>query len=154
MKYCSHCGTAIPDEAEICMHCGCRVGVAPASKSEDNNKTLGLIAKIFMIITDVSAALGVLSILFILVFFGVLGNVVPGFTPDDQIALAIVNGTFVFMLIVALVPLAWCIPMTVVVHRRLRDKQPIGTGFKICVLLFCNVVSGILLLCMKDEATC
>lgn len=154
MKYCSHCGTAIPDEAEICMHCGCRVGVAPANKSEDNNKTLGLIAKIFMIITDVSTAMGALSFLFILVFFGVLGNVIPGFTPDDQMALAIVNGTFVFMLIVALVPLAWCIPMTVVVHRRLRDKQPIGTGFKICVLLFCNVVSGILLLCMKDEATC
>ena len=154
MKYCSHCGTAIPDEAEICMHCGCRVG-APAKKPQnENDKTLGLIAKIFLIITDVSIATSALSFLFIILVFGVLGKTIPGFTPNDQIALAIVNGTFVAMLIFALVPLAWCIPMTVVVHRRLRDKQPIGTGFKICVLLFCNVVSGILLLCMKDEPTC
>ncbi len=25
MKYCSHCGAQIDDQAEICIHCGCRV---------------------------------------------------------------------------------------------------------------------------------
>ena len=50
-----------------------------------------------------------------------------------------------------LIPLAWNIPMTILVSNKLKNHQPIETGLKVCVLLFSNMISGILLLCMKDE---
>lgn len=50
-----------------------------------------------------------------------------------------------------LIPLAWNIPMTVSLSNKLSRHEPIGTGFKVCVLLFSNLLAGILLLCMEDE---
>lgn len=50
-----------------------------------------------------------------------------------------------------LIPLAWCIPMTLHYIQLKKDNQPVGTGFKICVLLFVNLIAGILMLCDKDN---
>ena len=50
-----------------------------------------------------------------------------------------------------IIPLAWLIPMTCRVSRRQKDNEKLSTGFKICFLLFVNIVAGILLLC-DDEA--
>lgn len=50
----------------------------------------------------------------------------------------------------AIIPLAWCIPMTVSVFNKLKSGEPITTGFKVCVLLFVNIVAGICLL-VRDE---
>lgn len=49
-----------------------------------------------------------------------------------------------------LIPLAWCIPMTVTVFNKLKTKEPMSTGFKICVLIFVNLIAGIILL-VRDE---
>ena len=49
-----------------------------------------------------------------------------------------------------LLPLAWCIPMTVSIFRKFKSGEPIGMGLKICTLLFVNLVAGVLLLCMED----
>ncbi len=46
-----------------------------------------------------------------------------------------------------LIPLCWTIPMTVHYFHCVRDGRPAGTGFKICVLLFVNLIAGILMLC-------
>lgn len=46
-----------------------------------------------------------------------------------------------------IVPLAWLIPMTIAIKKRQQSGEPLGTGFKVCILLFANLVSGILLLC-------
>ena len=51
----------------------------------------------------------------------------------------------------AIIPLAWCIPITVSIFNRLRDEKPIGTGLKVCTLLFVNLIAGICLLCMDDN---
>ncbi len=48
----------------------------------------------------------------------------------------------------ALIPLAWCIPMTVSIFRKLDSGEEIGVGLKVCTLLFVSRVAGILLLCM------
>ena len=42
MKYCSHCGKQIMDEAVICVHCGCPVDntVRPQVKPPENPKEL------------------------------------------------------------------------------------------------------------------
>ncbi len=50
----------------------------------------------------------------------------------------------------SLIPLLWCIPLTVHVFRRLNTGTYIGTGCKICVLLFVNLIAGICLLCREE----
>ena len=40
MKYCSHCGKELMDEAVVCIKCGCPVGVAPVvKKAPTSNQT-------------------------------------------------------------------------------------------------------------------
>lgn len=50
-----------------------------------------------------------------------------------------------------LLPLAWCIPITVSVFNKMEREEPVGTGLKICVLLFVSLVAGICLLCMDEN---
>lgn len=35
MKYCTHCGSEIMDEAVICVHCGCAVENSSVKKDEE-----------------------------------------------------------------------------------------------------------------------
>lgn len=49
-----------------------------------------------------------------------------------------------------LIPLAWCIPITVTVFKRFQNNEPITTGLKVSVLLLVSLVAGICLLCMDD----
>ena len=50
----------------------------------------------------------------------------------------------------AIIPLAWCIPITATVFKRFKNGEPVGTGLKICTLLFVNLIAGICLLCIDD----
>ncbi len=50
-----------------------------------------------------------------------------------------------------LIPLAWCIPMTVIYCKKVNNNEPVGIGFKICTLLFVNIVSGICMLIDQDK---
>ena len=50
-----------------------------------------------------------------------------------------------------LIPLAWCLPITISVCNKMKANQPVGTGLKVCSLLFVNLIGGILLLCRSDE---
>lgn len=51
---------------------------------------------------------------------------------------------------VFLIPLAWCIPMTVHAFECINENKPLSTGFKVCTLLFVSMIAGILMLCRKD----
>lgn len=51
---------------------------------------------------------------------------------------------------VLLIPLIWCIPMTVSVYKASKGEKQLSTGFNVCVLLFVNLISGILLLVDND----
>ncbi len=46
----------------------------------------------------------------------------------------------------AIIPLAWMIPMCIYVNDRLKSGEEISIAMKVCVLLFCNTIAGILLL--------
>ena len=37
MKYCSHCGKEINDEAVVCVHCGCAVSDPGIHNKSQNN---------------------------------------------------------------------------------------------------------------------
>lgn len=50
-----------------------------------------------------------------------------------------------------LIPLCWCIPMTLYLFNKRKSGEPVGVGFKVCVLLFVNLIAGILLLCRNED---
>ena len=50
-----------------------------------------------------------------------------------------------------ILPLAWCLPITISICNRMKRNEPVGTGLKVCALLFVNLIAGILLLCRSDE---
>ena len=47
-------------------------------------------------------------------------------------------------------PLLWRIPITVTLFKKMKYREPIGTGLKVCTLLFVDLIAGICLLCMDD----
>lgn len=49
-----------------------------------------------------------------------------------------------------LIPLAWTIPMTVSYCKKIKNNEPVTTGFKVCSLLFVSLVGGILMLCDNE----
>ncbi len=49
------------------------------------------------------------------------------------------------------IALAWCIPMYNSYIRKTQNMEPITTGFKICTLFFVSTISGILMLCDKNN---
>ena len=49
-----------------------------------------------------------------------------------------------------IIPLSWCIPMTVSYCKKVNRGEHISTGFKVCSLLFVSLVAGVLMLCDND----
>lgn len=50
-----------------------------------------------------------------------------------------------------LLPLAWCLPITISICNKMKNGEPVGVGLKVCALLFVNTLAGILLLCRSDD---
>jgi len=50
-----------------------------------------------------------------------------------------------------LIPLIWTVPMTVSYNRKTKNGEPISVGFKVCALLFVNLIAGILMLCDSEN---
>lgn len=66
------------------------------------------------------------------------------------VAAAVLNWVTLGLLVVAtcgfgLIAAAWFVPMTVCIHRGARDRYK-HTALGVCTLLFCNLISGILML--------
>ncbi len=52
--------------------------------------------------------------------------------------------------IVSLIPLLWVLPMRKKIVNAIKEGTTLSTGFKICTLLFVNLIAGIILLCLSD----
>lgn len=141
VKYCGYCGKELNTNAVVCTNCGCAVSdsMSVKSKSSSQNKTLYNIAKIFMFITIGAYALCFVSLL------------IANFLPNALYYVAFSRPILVSYTISSIIPLAWIIPMTVVFCRKVSNGERIGMGFKICSLLFVNIISGILMLCASEE---
>lgn len=64
----------------------------------------------------------------------------------------ILNIVCTVLLAVFILPLAWCIPMTVRSYGIYKGKKPNTVAFGVCTLLFVSLISGILMLVAdKDE---
>lgn len=157
MKYCTHCGAEILDEAVICPKCGCTAGNSATHTAGESNRILGMVAKILMLITTISTAVTALSALLLFVVTAVTSGVLLGGTSSGEAIVVWGISVGIFLLyclgyaLVTGASLAWQIPMTLSVWRKLKNNEKIGVGFKICVLIFVNLVSGILLLCINDN---
>ncbi len=73
---------------------------------------------------------------------------------DGNDGLAIASKIFLILGCIAqgvlLLPLAWCLPITISIFGRMKRGEPVGTGLKVCAMLFVNLIGGILLLCRAD----
>lgn len=50
MKYCTHCGAEMINEAVICTNCGCAAADLYKTENSETSSTLKTVAKVFMII--------------------------------------------------------------------------------------------------------
>lgn len=96
-----------------------------------------------MVLTCASCGISAVSCLIIGLYFTVNGAY-------NDVGMACGVGMIV-MAICSLIALAWVIPLTVYVFRRTKARAPVSTAAKVCILIFVNVISGILLLCMKES---
>lgn len=132
MKYCVKCGCQMDDSAAFCPKCG-----APCSNSAKKPNC----AKCGCQIADDAAycpncgapcsyaAKKPNTVQLIAEIFMILGCISSGW---------------------ALIPLCWTIPMTVKYFRSVKEGRDVGTGFKVCSLIFVNFIAGILML-VGDE---
>ncbi len=49
-----------------------------------------------------------------------------------------------------LVPLAWCLPLTISYAKKTKNGEPVSVGFKVASLLFVSLLGGIFMLVAKD----
>ena len=129
--YCVHCGKEINENAVICPNCGVPTDKYYASNKKSDNNGLQTAAKIFLIISCVGIGLLFLIGFIVLMAVGILFH-----------AGAIGCASFLY-----LIPLAWCLPMTIHYCKATKNNEIVGIGFKVCTLLFVNLIAGILMLC-------
>lgn len=123
--YCSHCGNELEENEKICSKCGqsCESKGAP---NNSENPFASAAAAPFLPTRRESGLSIAVKVLMILSTIGI--------------------GISTF-----LIGLAWTIPMTVHYFNSIKFRRPIGTGFKVCSLLFVNTIAGILMLCDNEH---
>ena len=57
--------------------------------------------------------------------------------------------TIIFGICTLSIALSWMLPMTIKYCNRIKRNVPIGTGFKVCSLIFVSPLAGIFMLCSK-----
>ena len=152
MKYCHRCGTELTDESAYCNKCGAWQYVEtqqdthyqqansnqPQQKEYKHQKVFEVINKVLMIYYSSQFAMAGLLALFFTVMALVLQD--PTAWPAT------------IMLWFLTLPLAWMIPMTVHYFKKTSAGEPTTLTFKICTLLFVNLLAGIFMLCFEPSA--
>ena len=124
MKFCKNCGTQLEDSMAFCTNCGVACEQAAPQQQDAQQQPYAPQQPYCQPAPQVSGLATAAKILMI------ISTVVMG---------------------LYIIPLAWCLPMTLSYCKKLKTGAPITTGFKICTLLFVNTISGILMLCDKEQ---
>ena len=56
----------------------------------------------------------------------------------------------IFWALFWLIPLCWCLPMTIIYFGKVNRGEKVSVAFKVCSLLFVSLIGGILMLCDKE----
>ena len=116
MKYCPKCGAQLQDDDVFCPKCGHQQGPSPDAVELE---PAGKKESVQM--SDSTHQ----SLRLIAFVFCLINTIVFGF---------------------AIIPLIWCIPMTLAVYNSYKNGTKLGVGFKVCTLLFVSLIGGIFLL--------
>jgi len=50
-----------------------------------------------------------------------------------------------------IIGLAWAIPMTIAINKRIKNNKKFGVGLSVCTLLFISKIAGILMLLQDNQ---
>ena len=153
MKFCSNCGSQIADQAVVCVNCGTPVNNnAPVAQPAANQYAAAQAATRYC--PNCGSQISAQAV--VCVNCGCAVSNTPGYNTGAKSSgmttaakVLMILGT-IFMGIYIL-PLAWCLPLTIVYCKKVKNNEPIGTGFKVCCLLFVSLLGGIFMLCDKDH---
>ena len=53
--------------------------------------------------------------------------------------------------LIVLIPLIWMLPLMLSVYRKINNNEYMSKAYKICVLIFLSISTGVMLLLIKDE---
>ena len=107
------------------------------SKIVNNKKIkwIDIVVKIFLIITLVCVSL----LCFFILFYDYLLTIIPN-SYFLMFGVEIDNITFKLITFLSVLPLAWVIPMSIIILKKMKNKEPIGVGLKICTLIFIAIM--------------
>ena len=172
MKYCTHCGKHLLDEAAICIGCGCDVRKVRGLTTEQPKKfcnycgaevfkdavvcptcgcqlagrsgnVLQIIIKSLMVMSGVAALFAAIVMLVLALIDANFAKIC--IEDADYEFYELLSRIFISMFVAFALSLAWIIPMTVHYFKATKRNQAVGTAFKVCTLLFVNLIAGILL---------
>lgn len=143
-RFCVYCGKELGEDAEICMGCGCRVNNAQIKKKTAKSNDSSIVQS-----KSIKVANGfmILSIVLSIIFSLICSAVVLILSYMTDFAKSIYLAISVFFVL----NLAWKIPMYVHFKKSISNNIPVGAGFKVCTLLFFDVIAGILLFCYDEN---
>ena len=136
--YCRKCGQEINEGTRFCPYCGCNLDLN--NNDQSMNKGLDTATRIFFIL---AMAGSVLSSLMCSIFI-IIGFTVPSLEGT------MVGIMFIIYTVICLIPLCWLIPMYKYFIKCRRENIQISIAFKICTLIFVNVIAGILILIREE----
>lgn len=148
--YCVHCGKEISEEAVICPCCGKIVNEKKIAEvvSQQGNQ-IGIVNEKKLTLTDTEPERGKPTTLAIVAkVFMIIGCVFVTLYSASACAVAFES---LWGFILGLYPLAWCLPMTLNYCSKVKNREEVSVAFKICALLFVNLIAGILMLCDRDN---
>lgn len=172
MKYCPKCGWELKDGQSFCSNCGTPVNEQYVDAQPNKiGKTKRIIITVLLVFAllgifsnafdcfEVSTALsedGVTALKQMLEENPSLQLNFNGVDVEQLTDTELAQFTEILRIIMtafgicALVPLCWAIPMTIKILKAMKNGTVLKTGFKICTLIFVNLIVGIVLLCSND----
>lgn len=154
MKICQNCGAQNFDIRSTCERCGAPItalqvpyykqqGIKPEASRQNSGLTVA--AKVFMVISTVSNAIAFL--LFFIIWMIAVSAAKKNHDADIPAIIAFIY-TIVF-----LIPFIVSLFMTMKYFTKVNGREDVSVAFKVCTLLFVNLVAGILMLCDNVQET-
>lgn len=124
MKYCAHCGNELEDETMFCPKCG-----TPTEGATNPGPTVQPVSSTPAVQTakknSTSETLRLIAFILCLI-----STIACGW---------------------CIIPLAWMVPLTISVYKGYKGEKEMSMALRVCVLIFVNMIAGILLLVDNDQ---
>ncbi len=152
--YCSECGEALKESAEICPKCGFTVSRNSNSQNVQTQNVLRIIIKILLVLACVRTV-------FFIGYSAVMAWWVSDFNLNIEAILKVLGlhklfvlfnylnlnywAIFIASTVMHAVALFWLIPMTVHYFKTTAKKETVGIVYKVFVLILVSPIAGILM---------